>query len=158
MKALDLARTRYKQVIVRAGFTVGLAEMELGRAAAGRKHCDEAVKLAREPRDYALITSSLLALAEAALKQGDTTTALSNAMEVSEKARRAGQHESQWRALAVAVLSSQKVSDKMRVHQLASQAESVLAGLKSEWGEAYYNAYLARPDIKDLHEKLSALF
>ena len=156
MKALDLARTRYKQVIVRAGFTVGLAEMELGRTAAGRKHCDEAVKLARELRDYALITSSLLALSETALKQGDITFTLSSATEVSDRARRAGQHDSHWRALAVAALGTQKANDKLGAKQLASQAESVLQALKREWGEVYYNAYLARLDIKHLREQLSA--
>jgi serine/threonine protein kinase/tetratricopeptide (TPR) repeat protein len=157
MKALEVAGTEHKQVVVRANFTVGIAEIALGKTAAGRKRCDEAVKLARELRDYAWITSAVLAQAESALGAGDTESALSNALEASDRSSRAGQHESQWRALAIAALSIQKTNDKVRAHQLTTQAKSVLEGLQPEWGEAYYNAYLARPDVKHLREKLNAL-
>jgi tetratricopeptide (TPR) repeat protein len=157
MKALEVAGTDHKQVIVRANFTIGLAEIALGNTAAGRKRCDESVKLARELRDYALITSAVLAQAESELGAGDTRSSLSNALEASDRSSRAGQHESQWRALAIAALSIQKTSDKVRAHQLGLQAQSVLEGLQPEWGEAHYNAYLARPDVKHLREKLNAL-
>ena len=155
VKALNVG-TQYKQVIVRATFTVGLAKMGLGQAAEGRRQCDVAVKLARNLRDYALTTSAILALAEAAWRMGDTKTASTNAREALNRASRAGQYKSQWRALAIAALSTQKANDKLGARQLISDAESVLETLKREWGEAYYNSYLARRDIKHLREQLSA--
>jgi tetratricopeptide (TPR) repeat protein len=157
MKALKVAGTESKPIVVRANFTVGLAEIALGKAATGRKRCDEAVKLARDVRDYALLTSAILALAESELIVGNAKAALSNANEASDRSSRVGQLESQWRALAIAALSTQKAKDEAHARQLASQAGSGLKRLEREWGEAYYNAYLARPDVKHLRDELMAL-
>jgi serine/threonine protein kinase/Tfp pilus assembly protein PilF len=156
-KALDLARTQYKSIAVRAGYTLGLAEVLSGQIATGKKQCDDAVNEARTLRDPNHLSNALLALAESSLVAGDFKAAMSNASEAQQRTTAANQHESEWRALTIAALAIDQTGDKTRARELGTKAVAVLSGLEQQWGTANYNAYLNRADIGDLRKKLNAL-
>jgi len=156
-KALDLAASKFKSIEVRAGFTVGLAEARSGQTASGRKRCEAALTLARSLPNHAILSQTLLALAEAALLAGDAPVALSSALEAQQRLTAAKQHEAGWRAWLIGAQATEKAGDKVRARQLASQADSVLKGLEQQWGNANYQTYLNRADVKAFRDALVTL-
>ena len=157
LKALELAGSEFKLHAVRAGATLGLAQARSGQAEAGRKRCDEAVKLARTMRDPRPLSDALLAFAEAALASGDAQTALNSAAEAQQRFAAGKQFESEWWALAIQALASEKLGSKDSARQLASKAEEKLASLEQTWGSDNFKSYLTRPDVEDLHRQMLAL-
>jgi serine/threonine protein kinase/Tfp pilus assembly protein PilF len=153
-KALDLAGSEYKATAVRAGYTLGLAQVLSGQTAAGRKRCEEAVNLARSMRNPLLLSEALLMHGEVALAAGDTQTAMSSATEAQQRFAGAKQRESEWRAWSIKAVASQKVGDQALAKQSAIQAEAILASLEQAWGRDYYQSYLARPDVGALRKRL----
>jgi len=156
-KAMELSGSKFKSVDVRAGFTLGLAETQLGQIATGRKHCDESVSLARTQTDPTLLSFALVAYAESELLGGDSKGALGHALEAQQLFNAAGQKESEWRALAVAALASEKSGDKTKARDYASRAKSVQSQLEQLWGNDNLNRYQHRPDIDSLSRSLKGL-
>lgn len=157
LKALELAGSEFKLTAVRAGATLGLAQSRSGQAQAGRKRCEDAVKLARTMRDPRPLSDALLALAEAALASGDAQTALNSAAEAQQRFAGAKQFESEWWALAIQAQASEKLGDKDNARQLASMAEAKLSSLEQKWGSDNYKSYLTRPDVEELHRQVLTL-
>ena len=156
-KALSLSGSEFKSVAVRATSILGLVRSMTGQAAAGRKQCEEAVAQARTLRDPLQLSQALLALAEAALNAGDAQAASSAAAEAQQRFAAANQHESEWRALVIAGLATEKAGDKTRAREFGSRANSILTGLEQAWGSDQYNHYLSRHDVEELRKKLAAL-
>jgi serine/threonine protein kinase/tetratricopeptide (TPR) repeat protein len=154
-KVLDIKAGQSMAAIVEAGYLSGLAQSRSGRAAEGRKRCDEAVKAARELHDPLLLSNALLALAESALLAGDTPAALTSAAEAQQRFAASKQHESEWRALLIQALASEKAGDKSRAYELAQQALRILRDIESQWGAESYQTYIRRPDIEELQKQVS---
>jgi tetratricopeptide (TPR) repeat protein/predicted Ser/Thr protein kinase len=147
-KAIQISATKFKSVDVRANFTICLAEARSGRAATGRKNCETALTLARTLPDYALLSLSLLANAEAALLAGDAQTALANATEAQERFSAAQQRESEWRGLLIQSRAAQKLGDNNRSRELMEKVRTSLSALEQSWGNENYRQYVTRRDVK----------
>ncbi len=83
-QALALAGTNLKGTAVEANYTLGLAQAFSGAAREGRSKCEQAVEIATQSKDPALLSEALLALAEAQLLSGDAAGALTTALRSQE--------------------------------------------------------------------------
>lgn len=156
-KALEISGEKFKSINVRAGYTLGLAESYSGQIPAGRKHCEEAVGIARALSNPIHLSYALLAMAETALNAGDAQSALTNAVEAQQRFAAAGQKETEWRSLAIAAFASKNVGDITKARDFGSRASSGLTGLEQQWGSTNYNSYLDRPDIEELLKRFNSL-
>ena len=157
-QALALAGTQYKDVVVQAKCTLGLAQAFSGAAREGRLLCDEAVEMAARSGDPWLLSKALLALAWVMLESGDTQGALTTAIRAQESFARKGQQDSQWRAWLIAARASRKMGDETKAREYASHANTLLLNLQQKWGTEVYNNYLARPDVQYLRKQLGEEF
>ena len=155
-RALELAGTETPDVTVRAKSCVGLAQALSGAPPAGQRLCEEAVKLAREVKTPQLISSSLLALAEASLIGNDPRTAWENAKQAQELFAKAGQQDSEWRALLIAARAA-KLAGKPDARAYASRAEELCNGIREKWGAEAFDTYLHRPDILAYRNQITEL-
>ena len=156
-QAITLSQSTFKSAYVRASTVLGLAEAISNQAAAGRKHCEEALARARTLRDPLPLSNALLSLAEVALSGGDAPGALALANEANQRFAASKQHESEWRALTIRALASEKGGDRQSARQLASEAAVVLANLEKEWSTDGYRSYLERPDVVAWKKQLDRL-
>jgi serine/threonine protein kinase/Flp pilus assembly protein TadD len=156
-QAISLSQSTFRATYVRANAVLGLAESGSGQAAAGRKHSEEAVKQARTLRDPLPLSNALLALAEVILDGGDAAGALAPANEAHQRFALAKQHESEWRALVIQALASEKSGDKQHARVLASAGSVALANLEKEWDAEAYRNYLSRPDVQAWKTQLGRL-
>jgi serine/threonine protein kinase len=156
-KALDVSQSNFKSVTVRANSTLGVAEALLGQPSIGRKHCEEAVAVARTMRDPTSTSHALLALALVILNAGDGQSTLSTASEAATHFAAAKQYESQWRALLLEARAVEKAGDKTGAQEFAQQASDILAGIQQQWPGDAFNSYVARPDISECRKQLAAL-
>lgn len=155
-KAISIAGTQYKVTAVRARATLCLAEALSGKTAAGRKHCDEAVELAQTLRNPLPLSQALLASAECALAAGDPQAALNAATEAQQRFAASKQHEHEWRAYAILARAAEKLGDKDKARQMASEATRILSTLEQTFGGNNYRTYLTRRDIEDLRTQIAA--
>jgi tetratricopeptide (TPR) repeat protein len=156
-KAVELAGTEYKITATRARALLGLAQARSGRAAEGRRNCEEAVQLARALRDPRPLSDALLAFAEAALAAGDAQTALTAGAEAQQRFRGAKQVESEWWALSIQARASAKLGNAENAQRFAAEANGILSSLEQKWGSDNYKSYVARPDVADVHQQLLVL-
>jgi tetratricopeptide (TPR) repeat protein len=155
-KALDIAAGQSKSITVEAGYISGLAQSLSGRGSEGRKHCEEAVTLARELRLPLLLSHSLLALSQSALAT-DPTAAEAAAGQAQQLFSTSQQHSSEWQAILARARAVGQLGDKERARQLSQQALTILQGIEKEWQGELYQSYLNRPDIVELRRQLAML-
>ncbi len=153
-ETLKLAGDQYKDVTIEATYTLGLAKALSGSGREGRTLCEDAVKLARDAGDAALLSRAMLALAESSLESGDARAALEEATTVQQRFAQGGQQESEWRAWLIASRASQRLSDGATAQQELAQAKEVLSKLQQKWGADLFNRYLMRPDIQIYYQQL----
>ena len=156
-QALELAGTQNKDAAVQAKYTLGLAQARSTAAPAGTRFCEQAVDMATLTGDPQLLSSALLAWAEAMLENGDARRALETALQAQNSFARFGRQESEWRAWLVAARASQQLGEESAVRQYASYADARLSNLEQKWGAEAYNGYLARPDIQHSRGQLGQL-
>jgi serine/threonine protein kinase/Tfp pilus assembly protein PilF len=151
-KAIDLAGSGsdFESLAAESGGVLAVAQSLSGQAAAARKRCDEALKIARTLRDPLPLSDTLLACAEVSLAAGDVQASLGAATEARTRFTAAKQSESEWRALAIAALANEKAGDKSVARQLAAQASNMLASLEQALGADNYKTYVARADVQRL--------
>jgi len=154
-QALALLGARYKRTVVEAKYTLGLAQCFLGAKREGKQLCQEAADMAPQAVDPRVLSKALLALAEAMRENGDDKNALATAMQAQERFSRAGQQESEWRALLIAGRASLRLNDADAARNHLSRAESVLLSIQQRWGSEAFNSYLARPDSQFHRKQLS---
>jgi hypothetical protein len=106
--------------------------------------------------DTTLVSRALLALAEVLLESNDAVSASAKASEAQERFARAGQLESEWRALLLKARASRKQGDDLTAQSQQAQAAFRLSQLEQTWGQAAFNIYLTRQDIRFLHKQLGA--
>ena len=156
-KALELAGSEYKLTAARAASILGLAQALSGQIASGRQRCEEAVQLARSIHYAQPLSQALLALAEAQLIAGDAQAAIATAEEARALVVASKQHESEWRVYLIQARAHDKLGDKEKARQLASQATGVLAALEQTFGSDSYSSYLTRPDVQEWRRQVTVL-
>ena len=152
--ALTIAGTQYPDVAIRAKRVKGLAQSLSGGKRDGKILCDEAVELATKTKDPRLISSSLLALAEALLVNGDASTALTTALRAQVSFAHSGQMDSEWRAWLIAARATRLTGNDSKQHEYSSRAAELLAGLEQKLGLEAYDGFLTRPDVQYLRGQL----
>jgi serine/threonine-protein kinase len=153
--AYQLSRQQFKDIAAQAMSVSGLASAFSGMPRAGVLKCEEAVAIARLTGDPRLIAYSHLALAEALLEGGETERAVPIVAAAQESFARSGQLDSQWRALLIAALASQRRGDGDSSNRYASNSAAALSQLQQRWGAEVFDKYLARPDIRNYSERLN---
>jgi len=145
---LNQFASQFPDVTLQAKACVGRAQALSGAASAGRKSCEEAVAMAKKTNTPQLMASALLALAEVLVTESNAKGALQNALEAQRMFARAGQQESEWRALLIAARAEDLAGSKSAAQDYASHANSLCAGLAEKWGKDAYESYLRRPDVE----------
>jgi serine/threonine protein kinase/Tfp pilus assembly protein PilF len=156
-QALALAGHQVKSIANEATFTLGLAQALSGAFRQGQPKCQEAVEMARQSGDPALLSEALLTLAEVQDQSGDSQGALKTSLESQELFARLGKQDSEWLAWLVAARASRSAGDTQRAREYASRAENLLTGLQQKWGPDNFNTYLNRPDVQFSRTQLSEL-
>ena len=150
----ESAGKQYEGVPIQAKYTIGLAQAFSGSRSDGLRLCNEAVALAKQSDDAALLSRALLALAEVQLRDQAARAALTNAMAAQERFAAGGQQESEWRALVVAASANRILHDEDSAQQQFKRASSLLTDLRQKWGPQYFDLYLTRRDIQLPHQQL----
>ncbi|HEX8921652.1 MAG TPA: tetratricopeptide repeat protein [Pyrinomonadaceae bacterium] len=152
--ALNLAGTQDESVAVPAKYTLGLAQAYSGQARDAKATCEQAVEMAKQSGDAALISRALLALAKVLLESKDAGGALNNALKAQESFNRAGQLESEWQSWLVASRASRLKGDERAAMDQLAQANNVFSKLRQKWGAESFDRYLTRRDIQFSHKQL----
>ena len=153
-KVIAAVGTQFPETAVIGREVLGLAQAYGGAAAAGRAKCAEGVELARQLNDPWQLARAQLALAETMLLSGDSQGAAKTALQAQEVFARLGQQASEWRALVVAAVASEKSGDKNKAQEYALRANDSRSGLEQRWGKDYYDTFLSRPDVQRLRKQL----
>ncbi|HSB11098.1 MAG TPA: tetratricopeptide repeat protein [Blastocatellia bacterium] len=153
-RALELAGTQAKDLVLAAKYTIGLAQAYSGAPQPAKKLCEEAVTLAREVKSPRMISSALLALAEVLLKANDAEGARANAQQAQALFAKAGQQDSEWRALLIAARAA-KLSGNSEAREYASRADNLYNGLRERLGAEAFDTYRRRPDIMAYRNQLT---
>jgi serine/threonine protein kinase len=128
-----------------------------GTPNAGISHCRDSVALAEKNADKRLLFDARLAMAQAELASGAAGEACKISLQVQVESHRLGQSESEWRAGLLAALAYQRMGRQQSASDQASQADMVLAALRSKMGENHFALYRLRPDIKQQCQQLDEL-
>jgi serine/threonine protein kinase/tetratricopeptide (TPR) repeat protein len=155
-EALDAAGTEYRDVVLLAKSTIGLATALSGQAQQARKLCEEAVVIAKEVKISRLESSALLALAEVQLASNDATHALLTIKQVQANLS-AQQQDSQWQSWLIAARASELAGNRSEAQACALRAEAICTGLRNLWGPESYESYLRRPDIENYRKQLTQI-
>lgn len=153
-RAIELDDSRAKHTAIEARSVLGLAQALSGARAEGKKACLEAVEMASHASDPKLLSSAMLALAEALLENGDMEESLSNALRAQKRFADANQQESEWRAWLIAGLASRRLNKLDEARERLSNAGNALQGLEKKWGTDHFNSYLARSDVQFYRKQL----
>jgi len=151
--AADTSRTKHPAI--EAQYTLGLAQFYSGDKTIGKKTCEQAVELASRTGYPKLVLGSLLALSEVLMDE-TPNDALSNAIKASELANESDQFESKWRALVIAGQASALLQDNPKARQSLLAADGARTSFRQRWGDAAFNSYLTRADVKRFDELLRA--
>jgi tetratricopeptide (TPR) repeat protein len=155
-QALELAGSQ-QDISIEARYTLGLAYALSGAKPEGKQLCDEAVLAAARAGNPRLLSGAQLALAQALLETGDAQGALATALRAQSSFARAGQQDSEWRALLVAANASRSAGDQLKAQEYGARAASVLLAIQQKWGNASYDKYIQRPDVQYLRKQLDEM-
>lgn len=122
---------------------LGLQGLGIGRTREGLDLCQQAVKLAKTLGSDSLLKNSELALAQAKLATRDSAGAIALGTDLAKYFGEKGQHESELKALAIAISASRGADRDLYV----SDAKISLAKLRQQFGESF-SGFAARPDIR----------
>lgn len=153
-QALELAAAQDKAVGVEGKYLQGLSQALSGRAPAGTALCQEAADAAVPLGDPLLLARAQLALAEAALAAGDTKRALESSRQAQTFFDKAGLSESNWRALLIAGLASQRAGDQAGAGAYLKNARDAFTSLETKWGAEPFKLYQSRPDTQFYRRQL----
>ncbi|MBC8029925.1 MAG: tetratricopeptide repeat protein [Pyrinomonadaceae bacterium] len=156
-QSLALAGTEYKDILIQAKSTLGLAQALSGMLRAGLGSCQEAVDLATEIRDPRLISSGQLALSRVLLENGDSQNALKISLAAQDSFSRNALRHSEWQAWTIAALAGDQLGDRTKAHEYASRAENGLGKLREDWGEEIFNAYVQRSDVQYYRKRIGGV-
>ncbi len=152
-----LEASQLKETVIDVKRMLGLSNAHTGKHSEGRALCEEALQGARETNDPAIISASLLALAEALYEGGEMEGALAPASEAREAFRRAGQIASEWRASLLMALAHWRAGRSDEARKEKAHSESLLKQLGERWGEDAFVSFTKRPDVQKLQTGLGAI-
>ncbi len=155
-KLLALAAPKFPEISMNGTWVLGMA-LAYGGTATGKQKCAEAVELAKQLNDRWQSAKAQLALAETLLLSGDAQSAASTALQARQVFAQLGHQASEWRALALAALASEKLGDKSKAREYAGQANESLSKLEQIWGKDNRDTFLSRPDVQRLWKQLEQL-
>src|SRR5207249_2477389 len=147
------AAGQFVDIVTEAKYTLGLSKVHEGAGQEGVRLCKEAHVMAQSNGDSALVSRTLLALAEAQLESGAFKDALSSALEAQQRFSTAGQFESEWRASLIAAQAARRTEDTATAADQQARAAAVLSRLKEQWGERAFATYVSRPDVRLLRAR-----
>ena len=156
-QALQLSAKQYQAIDLTAKFSIGLAEALSGAPQPAKQLCQEAAAMANESKLPRLISSAQLALAEVLVLGRDGAGALKAAMEAQSLCARAGQQDSEWRALLLAASASELAGDRSAAQSYASRARTLCDGLRDKWSPDSYEGYMRRPDIQNYRRQMDQI-
>jgi serine/threonine protein kinase/Tfp pilus assembly protein PilF len=154
-QSLASAGNEYKDILIQAKYTLGLAQALSGMLSAGLASCQQAVDLATEIRDPRLISSGQLALSRVLLEKGDSHNALKAALAAQEFFSRTALRHSEWQAWTVAALASDQLRDPIKARDYASRAEDGFEKLRQEWGAEIFEGYVRRSDVQYYRQRIN---
>lgn len=155
-KAIELAANQDKDVSIQGKCTLGLAMALSGASRAGKQMCEEAVDAARKTPNQRLLSSSLLALAEAMLTTNEAKDALTNALEAQISFERNGQHDSLWQAWVVAARASKVLANGSAIEH-ATRAMDSLSAFQQTLGAQASAIYLNRRDVQARRKQIEQI-
>jgi len=133
---------------------LGLIAVHTGNSASGTKLCEKALSLANEDHeadDARLICSQVL------VESGDTKKGLTASLQAQETFAKLRRAESEWRAALLAARAHDRLGNTEQAQAQVSRAREAIAKIQREWGDAAFQTYAARRDIKALLEQLNTL-
>lgn len=154
-RALTLAGEQYVDTAGQAKLILGLAETRSGDARAGIRLCTEAVQMSGSTADPQLISSALLASAEALLEAREPQRALDTALQAQESFARFGQLDSEWRAWVIAADARRRLGDEAGARQYLSNAAARLSSFEQRLDPDAYRDYVMRPDVQHFRKQLN---
>src|SRR6266404_4763159 len=154
-EAISMAGKEYRDVGIEGTLTLGLAKALSGGRKEGAVLCQEAVKMATDTGDLALLSRAMLAQAEATLESGDAQAASALALQAQQRFAQRSQLESEWRAWLIAARANQRLGDTGKAGAQLAQGKSVLLRHQQKWGTESFKGYLSRPDIQVYYKQLS---
>jgi hypothetical protein len=157
LQVLALAGEQYKSEIIVAKSTQSLAEARSGARRASARSCKEALELAEQTGDPAMLSSTRLACAETMLANGENQSARELSLRARESFSRLGQLDSEWRGCLIAANASQKLGEPTPAREYAANAKDSLAKLEQKLGHEAYKGYLSRKDIQHSRQQLNQL-
>jgi len=149
--ALDAAK--FPEISMNGTWVLGMA-LAYGGTPSGKQKCAEAVELARQLNDRWQSAKAQLALAETLLVSGDSQSAANTALQARQVFAQLGHQASEWRALALVSLATEKLGDKSKAQEYAVQANEALSKLEPIWGKDNRDGFLSRPDVQRLKKQL----
>ncbi len=152
-KLLALAATTFPEVSMNGTWVLGMA-LASGGSATGKQKCAEAVELAKQLNDRWQLAKAQLALAETMLLSGDAQGAAKTALQAQQVFGQLGHPASEWRALVLAALATEKLGGKNKAQEYAVQANQSLSKLEQIWGKENRDSFLSRPDVQRLRKQL----
>jgi tetratricopeptide (TPR) repeat protein len=156
-QAIAQSKSQLSEIQIKAKRTICIARVISGTPRAGISHCRDAVAIADKEGDIRLLLDARLAMAQAELASGAAEEAGKIALQVQDQFRRLGHTESEWRASLLVALAYQRMGRKREAYDQASQADMILATLRSKMSENHFALYRLRPDIDQLSQRLNEL-
>ncbi|MGE0104722.1 MAG: tetratricopeptide repeat protein [Blastocatellales bacterium] len=151
-----LKRTKDQNQIYNARRILGLAQALSGSQAAARDTAAQAVEIARSLQDPGILAQSRLTQAEVLMRAGDLPGALSAALEARSFYSRINRHISEWNALRIAAIVSNRTGETERARDYSRQAAESLARMEKQWGPENFVAWTNRPDTRSMRKQLDA--
>jgi serine/threonine protein kinase/Tfp pilus assembly protein PilF len=139
---------------VEARSQLGLAQIRFGLTKPGLKTSHDALEMAKLVKDEHLLSSTLLAKAEALLANGDYKAALAMGQEAQQRFSQAKQVESEWQAWWVIGMAARKQNDARAASDAGKHVNEALARLEQMWGSQEFNSYVGRSDIKSRRDQI----
>ena len=155
VEAVSKAGTQYPDVAIGAKIALGTGQAFSGATADGKRTCEEALKMAQDSGEEAVISDAILALGTALFEYGDFDEALSNALKVQERLARSGEQESEWRAWLLAARCMIRKRIDAQGREYLNRANESLTKLETQWGAEAFDRYQSRPDIQVARKQLS---
>jgi tetratricopeptide (TPR) repeat protein/predicted Ser/Thr protein kinase len=146
-EAVKTAAAR-SDVLIESKYLLALIKSASGGKRDAKQLCDEAMEVSSNSGNSGLYSVALLRCAEAALKAGDSQTAVTLATKAQERLARSEQLESEWRAWAIASQATEQLGDRTKAEEMARNAATVRSKLEQSWGPDTFKQYTARPDIQ----------
>lgn len=155
-QALKLG-SEFKDIVIQAKSSLGLAQVFLRQKALGVQNCEEAEKLALANNNPRILASARLALAEALLQLGNPARVLEKAEQAKQDIDLLKEQDSAWRVRAIQAQALQVKGEMQIARANASEAMQLLTKLQQLWGKEALARFFDRPDVLHFQKQLEQI-